>query len=76
MSNTHETENQAAENETKTYTQAEVDELISGLQNKNGELLGKLKGANAKLKEYDGVDLAAFKEWQKKTQDDEEERAS
>lgn len=70
MSNTG-TQNETKD-ETKQYTQAEVDEMISGLKGKNSELLGEVKGLKGKLKEFDGVDLDAFKAWQQKAKDDEE----
>ena len=72
MSDTSTKENQETKTETKQYTQAEVDELINGLKTKNGELLGEVKGLKGKLKEFDGVDLDAFKAWQQKAKDDEE----
>ena len=41
--------NDGGGSEGKTYTQAEVDELVAGLKNKNGELLGSQKQLKADL---------------------------
>lgn len=63
----------------KTYTQAEVDELVAGLKNKNGELLGSQKQLKAdlatmqeQLKRFDGIDPEAVHNILKRFSDDEE----
>lgn len=63
----------------KTYTQAEVDDLVAGLKAKNSELLGnqkKLKEematVNAALKRFDGIDPDAVSAILKRFSDDEE----
>lgn len=54
----------------KTYTQEEVDELIqernAALEAKRDEILGELKTAKEKLRDYDGVDPEEYAELKEK----------
>ena len=65
----------------KTYTQAEVDELVAGLKAKNSELLGSQKTLkdevstlDAALKRFDGIDPEAVSAIIKRFSDDEESK--
>ena len=65
----------------KTYTQAEVDELVAGLKAKNSELLGSQKTLkdevstlDAALKRFDGIDPEAVSAILKRFTDDEESK--
>lgn len=49
-----------------------VDEAVAGLKAKNGELLGKLKERDEKLKSYDGIDPDAVRSILSKFASDEE----
>lgn len=49
-----------------------VDEAVAGLKSKNGELLGKLKEREDKLKEFEGIDPTAVRNILKRFADDEE----
>ena len=57
--------------EDKTYTQEELDEVVTGLKTKNSELLGDLKNSKAKLAEFDGVDKGRLAELEKAENDRE-----
>lgn len=46
----------------KTYTQAELDSVVAGLKNNTQEALAEKKAAQAKLKEFDGIDPAAARQ--------------
>ncbi|MBV7434497.1 hypothetical protein KRX19_05590 [Cardiobacteriaceae bacterium TAE3-ERU3] len=63
----------------KTYTQAELDEIVSGLKSKNGELINKQKEAKKAaqeaqehLKQFEGIDPDTVKSIIKRFSDDEE----
>ena len=45
-----------------TYTQAQVDAMIGGLKANTAEALAEKKAAQAKLKEFDGLDAARARE--------------
>jgi hypothetical protein len=49
-----------------------VSEAVTGLQKKNGELLGKLKESGERLKSFDGIDPEAVRNILKRFSDDEE----
>lgn len=51
-----------------------VDEQVSGLKAKNSELLGKVKEAQEKTKQYDGVDFEKIKNLQAQMESNEEMR--
>jgi hypothetical protein len=44
----------------RTYTQAEVDELLGGIRAKNDDLLKEVKRTSAALKAWDGKDPAKY----------------
>ena len=45
----------------QTYTQAQVDEMVSGLRTKNAALLGAQKELTGQLKNWDGLDPVAVR---------------
>lgn len=57
---------QPQEEQAKTYTQAEVDEMVNGLKAKNDELLSEKKTAAQKAKEAEESRIAAEREAAKK----------
>ncbi|MGR7566062.1 hypothetical protein ACU6YQ_24595, partial [Klebsiella aerogenes] len=50
----------------------QVNAQVSGLKNKNSELLGKLKESTESLKRFDGIDPDAVKTILQRFSDDEE----
>lgn len=54
--------------------QAKIDAEVQGLKNKNSELIGKVKEAQEKMKQFDGVDIENVKNLQKQMQENEEMR--
>lgn len=51
---------------------AKVQEAVTGLKAKNGELLGKLKETGERLKSFDGIDPDAVRSMLQKFSDDDE----
>lgn len=41
----------------KTYTQEELDAVVKGLKDKNGDLLGQIAGFKTTIAKFDGVDI-------------------
>lgn len=60
----------------KTYTQADIDEMMAGLKAKNKELLDAERKAAAALKNYDGVDPAEYKALKDAAADAERKKAA
>lgn len=58
--------------EIQALMEARVNEAVNGLKAKNGELLGKLKEQNERLKSFDGIDPDAVRNILKRFSDDEE----
>ena len=54
--------------------QLKVDESVAGLKNKNAEVIGKLKEAQEKMKQFDGVDFEKIKNLQMQMESNEEMR--
>jgi hypothetical protein len=54
--------------------QAKVDESVLGLKNKNAEVIGKLKEAQEKMKQFEGVDFEKLKNLQIQMDNNEEMR--
>lgn len=59
----------------RTFTQAEVDELVKGLKTNQQEAIKEAKKAKEALKGYDGVDPEEFKRLKKAAEEAEEKRA-
>lgn len=58
--------------EIQAAIQAKIDEEVKGLKNKNSEVIGKLKEAQEKMKQFDGLDVERLKNLQKQFEQNEE----
>ncbi|THD46640.1 hypothetical protein ERD95_15755 [Enterobacteriaceae bacterium ML5] len=58
--------------ELQAIIDARVNDSVTGLQNKNNELLGKLRKANDTLKTFDGIDPDSVRSILQRFSDDEE----